>query len=331
MSENIAYQNKDITSKLTAEYFREKSLAAYGLKLPRITDVLPTNLPLIEANELRLDNIFAFADGSYGIIDYESGYNYFEQKIKYLNYVARVAERYRRDHKPLKKLRVIIIYTGDVESNAVNNVYDIGCIRLKTEPAFLSGLDAERIFERIRNKILSGKELTEKDQMHFIVLPLARKTRDEKLKALREEIDLAKRIKDPKQGVSLLSALVVFSDKIISKQMLSDAKRWIQMTQIGRLYEEEKIEAVNAMAKQKDEQRLRELKQKDEERLKELRQKDEELKQKDEERLKELRLKDEEFAVKLLTETDMSDEEIVRIVDVFSPAQIREFRKRLAV
>lgn len=328
MSANIAYQNKDIVSKITAEYFKEKSLSAYGLEVPRIINLHPTNLPVIEANELRLDNIFEFEDGSYGIIDYESDYNYLEQKLKYLNYIARIAERYRRENQPLQKLRMIVIYTGNVERRSVKTTYDIGCLKLETETAFLSGLDAEKIFERLRKKILAGEELTEEDQMLFIILPLANKSQSKKTKALKEEIELAKRISDRKQSISLLSALLVFSDKIIDKNTLKDVRRWIQMTQIGRLFEEEKMNAVNAMAKEKDEQRLKELKQKDEERLKELKQKDEErlkeLKQKD----GELKQKDKLFALRLLTETEMSDEEIVKIVDVFSPAQIREMRKK---
>ena len=46
MSE-IAYQNKDVTAK-------GKSLAAFGLPHLKIMDILPTNLPAIESNELRL-------------------------------------------------------------------------------------------------------------------------------------------------------------------------------------------------------------------------------------------------------------------------------------
>lgn len=86
---DIAYQNKDITSKVLSEGLKEKSLRAYGIKLPKIVDVKPTNLPVIEANELRLDNLFLFEDGSYGIMDYESSFKE-DDKIDYLNYLARV-------------------------------------------------------------------------------------------------------------------------------------------------------------------------------------------------------------------------------------------------
>ena len=53
MSE-IAYQNKDGTAKVMAETLKGKSLAAFGLPHLKIMDILPTNLPAIESNELRL-------------------------------------------------------------------------------------------------------------------------------------------------------------------------------------------------------------------------------------------------------------------------------------
>ena len=53
MSE-IAYQIKDVTAKVMAETLKGKSLAAFGLPHLKIMDILPTNLPAIESNELRL-------------------------------------------------------------------------------------------------------------------------------------------------------------------------------------------------------------------------------------------------------------------------------------
>lgn len=70
----IAYQNKDITSKLLAENFKGKTFRVYGINLPQIKQVLPTNIPAIKANELRIDNLFELEDNSAAIVDYESDY-----------------------------------------------------------------------------------------------------------------------------------------------------------------------------------------------------------------------------------------------------------------
>ena len=54
-SSGIPYQNKDVLSKILAENLKEKSLKVYGLDLPKITQVLPTNLPVVQANEINED------------------------------------------------------------------------------------------------------------------------------------------------------------------------------------------------------------------------------------------------------------------------------------
>lgn len=43
-TEEIAYQNKDITSKFLAEHLKGKSFRVYGLDLPEIKEVRPTNM-----------------------------------------------------------------------------------------------------------------------------------------------------------------------------------------------------------------------------------------------------------------------------------------------
>ena len=44
---SITYHNKDVLSKVMAENFKDKSLKVYGIDVPKIKEVLPTNLPEI--------------------------------------------------------------------------------------------------------------------------------------------------------------------------------------------------------------------------------------------------------------------------------------------
>ena len=82
----------------TEENFKGKSFRVYGLDLPAVRKVLPTNIPTIKANELRLDNLFELADGSVAIVDYESEYCN-DDKVKYLNYLTGIANRYLKEKK----------------------------------------------------------------------------------------------------------------------------------------------------------------------------------------------------------------------------------------
>ena len=108
---NTAYQNKDITSKLFAERFQGKSLNIYGLNLPPVRQALPTNIPQIIVNELRIDNVFLLEDDTIAVIDYESDYKK-RNKHKYVRYVNHVSEHYGRQWKKDVAVRMIVIYSG---------------------------------------------------------------------------------------------------------------------------------------------------------------------------------------------------------------------------
>ena len=133
-AEAIAYQNKDVASKVTGEALLGSSLAPFGLPHIRIVNMLPTNLPAIESNELRLDNLFLLADEAVAIIDYESGYSR-DNFVKYLNYAARIVKRYSVQKRlpQLKRLRIIVIYTADVETAPAE--YDLEGVTVRVEPA----------------------------------------------------------------------------------------------------------------------------------------------------------------------------------------------------
>ena len=147
----IAYQNKDITQKLSAEILKNKSLAVYGLPHIHIKDLLPTNLPAVEANELRLDNLFILEDDSLALIDYESSFSG-KDIIKYVNYIARILKRYTKDNRlNMPKLHLIIIFSADI-SHVDPVALDIGCMKLCMEPAFLQISHQKRFSGRFRKK-----------------------------------------------------------------------------------------------------------------------------------------------------------------------------------
>jgi hypothetical protein len=245
---DVAYQNKDITCKIFAENFTGKSLKVYGLDAPKVVQVLPTNLPEITANELRIDNLFLLEDGTIAIIDYESDYKE-SDKLKYLNYIIRVLNRYEKEGHKRISIRMIVIYTADIVPQEVKTTLDAGNLKFEIEPAFLSQLDSEEIQQRLTRKVINGQTLTDEELMEFIILPLTFKEKEKKQQALKATIDLAKQISDQQQQIFVLSGALVFADKIVDNETKQQVKEWIRMTQIGRMFEEEKEEAVKNAVK----------------------------------------------------------------------------------
>ena len=234
----ISYHNKDVFSKTFSENMRNKSLSAYGLHLPKIVDILPTNLPVIEANEMRLDNIFKLADGSLALIDYESIYKH-ENKIKYLNYVVRTLKRDNLIDNIEKPVRMIVIYTGDVQRSETDSHLDVGCLQFSIEEIFLSELDPRQIEENLTYKINTGIPLSEEEQMQFIILPMIFPGTEDKQACINRCFALARKLESIELQRFLLSGLLVFTDKVILKQDSEAIWRWLDMTKVGRIFEQE--------------------------------------------------------------------------------------------
>lgn len=258
----IAYQNKDIASKLLAESFRGKSFQVYGLDIPEVRAVLPTNIPAVRANELRLDNLFELVDGTVALVDYESEYKK-EDKVKYLNYLSGIASRYQKEKKDCPMLRMIVIYTGDIERRQVSDGYNIGALRMTLEPAFLSELDSARLFRHLKEKVEKKELLNDKELMEFIILPLSYRKKEEKEEKIREAVSLAAQIEDKSQQIFALAGILTFTDKLIDMKTANKIRRMIGMTKIGWIIEQEKQEA---LAKAEEEMQKKLAKAKEEKR-----------------------------------------------------------------
>lgn len=232
MSDGIAYQNKDIEFKILSESYKERSFEAYGLKLPRIKEVLPTNLPAVYANEMRMDNLFLLEDDTYAIVDYES-VNTIKNRIKYMHYISRVTQRIYNEIGKIPFIRMIVIYTGDVEK--ADDAFQVGCMTLQMEQVFVRCLPAESIYQTVKHKLKYGELLTEQELMQLIILPLAEKGLENKQERIKQIIDLVKQIEDEQEQKLVFSGLLVITDKFIDRADAEKIRRELAMTKVGRL------------------------------------------------------------------------------------------------
>ena len=239
----IAWQNKDIISKAFTENLKGKSLEVYGIHVPEVEAVLPTNLPSIQANELRLDDAFLLRDQSIAIIDYESAYSP-DDKLDYIDYASRVLRYYRNEWKREIVVRMIVIYTADVTRKQVSTEFDAGALKLRIDAAFLSELNSAEIRKRLNAKILSGERLTDQEKMEFVILPMSYKGDQAKNAAIQENIDLAEHVPDDGERTFLLAGMAVFANKVINDAMMRRIERMISMTRLGQRYVDRMEQAV---------------------------------------------------------------------------------------
>ncbi len=227
----IAYQNKDIVSKLFGERMKGKALSLFGFENGlRVVDVRPTDIPIVQARELRMDNLFELEDGSVAILDYESAYKK-ANFTKYGRYILDVADRYLREGKE-PDIHMLVLYTADMEK--AKAVVEWTACRIQVEAVYLAGVPSEEWMEDARTHIAEG-EMIDEVLLHLVLLPLTYKGEEKKQKAIRECVDLARQIPDKEQETFVLAGILTFTDKIISEETKQYIKEVLGMTQVGKM------------------------------------------------------------------------------------------------
>ena len=235
----IAYQNKDIAAKLFGSRMEGKALSLFGLKSGlKVKKILPSDIPVVKANELRMDNLFQLEDGSLAIVDYESVFRT-ENFLKYGRYILHTLERYgdsagRRGKPP--KIRMIVVYTADIEQAAA----ELSChaCTIRIEPAYLVGVDSGKWLKQAEGEIKTGR-VSDETLMHLVFLPLTYKGSEEKQTAIRRCVDLAKEICDRDLQTFALAGIITFTDKVISDEMREEIKEVLRMTRLEEMIMEE--------------------------------------------------------------------------------------------
>ena len=242
MPDGITHSNKDVLFKVLSQSYENKSLAAYGLNLPKIKRLLPGSYPSVTATETHADNPFLLEDGSLLILEYESKVSP-DDFLKYAGYVAGSLRQLRREGIEATKVIIAVIYTGDI--TAAPSEFDVGALRVQVEQVFLSGFDTEGMLTDLRAKTNASEPLNDDDVLRLIILPLTQPDKLLKQILIEEAIGIAKSVKNESQQLFAVAGILTATDKIIDPEYRSNVKEWIKMTAIARMFEEEKIEAVN--------------------------------------------------------------------------------------
>jgi len=243
LPQGIAYNNKDILMKALSQLYQNKSLSVYGLNIPRIKRMISTSYPAVIANELRDDNAFLLEDNTLYIQEYESTIDNDECFIKYMQYAYLLLKQLKVEGIAVKKIVIGVIYTGDILE--APKIWDTGAISVQIHQVFLSNFDTHGIYSDIKKKIDASENLSDEDILRLVVLPLTQPKKASKQKLIEDTVVLAKQIKDEKQQLFAIAGILTATDKFINRKYSDQIKEWIRMTKVARLFEEEKIEAVN--------------------------------------------------------------------------------------
>lgn len=231
----VAYQNKDIVSKVFGDQMKGKSLSLLGLGTNlKVVDVRPTNIPIVQARELRMDNLFELEDGSVGILDYESEYKK-TNFTKYGRYIMDVIDRYLKEGKE-PDIHMMVLYTADIEKSPT--ILTRTACSIQVEASYLAGVCSEEWMEEVKRGI-DENAVTDEVLMHLVILPLTYKGEEKKQEAIKACVNLARRIPDKAQENFALAGILSFTDKVITDETRQYIKEVIGMTQVGKMLMDE--------------------------------------------------------------------------------------------
>ena len=256
MPDGITQSNKDVMFKVLSQSYTNKSLAVYGLDLPRIKSMLPGSYPAVTATETHADNPFLLEDGTLLILEYESTTSK-DDFLKYAGYVVNAFRRLRKEGVEVTSVVIAVVYTGDIA--VADNEFDVGALRVRVEQVYLSRFDTNAMLADLTAKIESGGRLDDDDVMRLIILPLTEPDKAKKQKLIEDAVGLAKKLRDEGQKMFAVAGIVTATNKFIDEDYLKKLKEWIKMTKLARLYEEEKVEAVNQAVYQAVNQKSKEI------------------------------------------------------------------------
>nr|WP_304578467.1 hypothetical protein [uncultured Acetatifactor sp.] len=113
----------------------------------------------------------------------------------------------------------------------------------------------------MKEKVERNELLDDEEMMELIIQPLSYRKREEKEAQIRETVKLAAQIQDRGQQLFTLSGILVFADKEIDMERANKIRRAIEMTQVARIFEEEKQQALTQAARVFEEEKRQALSQ----------------------------------------------------------------------
>ena len=120
---------------------------------------------------------------------------------------------------------------------------DTGDLIVHSKAVFLHEYHEDAILEQIKVKVEQGELLTHQGLMKLSFLPLMY-SRFNRQDLIKEAVELAKSIKNVTTQLQVIAGILTATDKFIDEEYAKKVREWLKMTKIGRIFEEEKQEAV---------------------------------------------------------------------------------------
>ena len=232
-------KHEDAIMKMGFGYFRDHILKRLGVKYEFVTEE-PTELIELQIYSMYMDFTFLTADGFYAHFEFQTTETDWRDLQRFEAYEAVTA------HKKGRKVLTYVIYSGEIASASTE--LDCGLYTYRVNPIYLTDYDADKIFQRMQEKLDNEELLNEEDYAGLALAPLmsGKLSRKEKIK---------KAILFAKQGETVtaektIAILYTLADKFLKGKELQEVREVVSMTRIGQMIYDDGVEKGRAEGRQ---------------------------------------------------------------------------------
>ena len=242
-------KHEDAVMKMGFDYFRDTILKTLNIHY-EFVDSKPTEAIEIHIDNLYMDYNFLTTEDVIVHIEFQTTEDHVTDDLMRFHVYEALLMR-----KEKKKVITYVIYSGGIEK--VRTELECGIHTYRVNPIYLTGHDADEIFQSVKAKIEAGEPLSEDDFANLTLTPLMTSKMCRK-DVIKEAIQIVKQEKQL-TAEKTMAMLYTLADKFLSAGELNEIKEVLAMTRLGQMFYDDGVKKGMERGMEKKDNQLTEL------------------------------------------------------------------------
>ena len=242
-------KHEDAVMKMGFDYFRDTILKTLNIHY-EFVDSKPTEAIEIHIDNLYMDYNFLTTEDVIVHIEFQTTEDHVTDDLMRFHVYEAILMR-----KEKKKVITYVIYSGGIKK--VKTKLDCGIYTYQVNPVYLTGHDADEIFQSVKAKIEAGEPLSEDDFANLTLTPLMTSKMCRK-DVIKEAIQIVKQEKQL-TAEKTMAMLYTLADKFLSAGELNEIKEVLAMTRLGQMLYDDGVKKGMERGREEGQKQLTEL------------------------------------------------------------------------
>ena len=242
-------KHEDAVMKMGFDYFRDTILKTLNIHY-EFVDSKPTEAIEIHIDNLYMDYNFLTTEDVIVHIEFQTTEDHVTDDLMRFHVYEAILMR-----KEKKKVITYVIYSGGIKK--VKTKLDCGIYTYQVNPVYLTGHDADEIFQSVKAKIEAGEPLNEDDFANLTLTPLMTSKMCRK-DVIKEAIQIVKQEKQL-TAEKTIAMLYTLADKFLSAGELNEIKEVLAMTRLGQMLYDDGVKKGMERGREEGQKQLTEL------------------------------------------------------------------------